>query len=328
MPVFENHFLIGGSTGSGKSFAATNLFLGLGRLDNVVMYGIDAKGGIELAAWRPRFSSIAETREQALTMLKSVFDEMMRRNRRLKPQGKLKVDPNDPKTPIIFVAIDEAAELLDGAKNKDEKEVQDELYSYLVSIAQLGRSAGIVLLVMTQSPYSNIIKSTLRNNLTVRFGLRTATEEQGVTILGERYETMPHHISANEKGAGVLMSPGYGDPIKVKTFFITEAERARSAKLLAAHKPSYMIPGVDQIVWTQWQEFVEAYVLDGELSAPDSQIIKKDPRNWSEMSDSGVQWLYQMIGGGGTIQGLVADLLPNGLDDVDKMIVGMEARGV
>jgi S-DNA-T family DNA segregation ATPase FtsK/SpoIIIE len=60
------HVLIGGTTGRGKS-GVLNLILAelCGRSD-VVIWGIDMKGGLELAPWRPVLDRLATAAEDSL----------------------------------------------------------------------------------------------------------------------------------------------------------------------------------------------------------------------------------------------------------------------
>lgn len=69
----------------------------------------------------------------------------------------------------LITIVDEMAELtmhsdLKTAEAKEENQQKDEVVSILQSIAQLGRSAGIHIMIATQKPNASVINTILRSN--------------------------------------------------------------------------------------------------------------------------------------------------------------------
>lgn len=235
--LYSNHFLIGGMTGAGKSVASTIALLGVAKLDNYIMLGIDLKK-VELTLWEDRFTGVAKTREEAVVLLRALKMEMEDRNDFLVENGMLKfaMGGADGYPPIILV-VDEVAELFEGANTKEEKDIEKEIVNLLISIGQLGRNANITLLMMTQNPKADIIPTQLRNNLTVRIAYRTADPIQTKVILGEvsaadGIEAQAHLIKREERGVGFYKS-GDGTIKKMKTFYISDEDREPIIKKLA-----------------------------------------------------------------------------------------------
>jgi DNA segregation ATPase FtsK/SpoIIIE, S-DNA-T family len=69
VPMLRRHVLIGGTTDSGKS-GVLNIILGnLSACPDVVLWGIDLKGGMELRPWAPCLARLATTPAEAATLL-------------------------------------------------------------------------------------------------------------------------------------------------------------------------------------------------------------------------------------------------------------------
>ena len=83
--------------------------------------------------------------------------------------------------PMLLFIIDEMAELtmksgLKTTEAKQEDAYKDEIVSIISSIAQLGRSAGVHVLVATQKPNATVVPTILRSNLGLRVFMGTAAE--------------------------------------------------------------------------------------------------------------------------------------------------------
>lgn len=87
---------------------------------------------------------------------------------------------NDTMQMLLFI-VDEMAELtmksgLKTTEAKQEDAYKDEIVSIISSIAQLGRSAGVHVLVATQKPNATVVPTILRSNLGLRVFMGTAAE--------------------------------------------------------------------------------------------------------------------------------------------------------
>ena len=83
--------------------------------------------------------------------------------------------------PMLLFIVDEMAELttksgLKSEEAKKEDAYKDEIVSIISSIAQLGRSAAVHVLVATQKPNATVVPTILRSNLGLRVFMGTAAE--------------------------------------------------------------------------------------------------------------------------------------------------------
>jgi S-DNA-T family DNA segregation ATPase FtsK/SpoIIIE len=172
----QRHVLIAGVNGSGKS-GLINVALGsLARCQDLVLWGVDLKGGMEFAAWQPVLGRLATSPASARLLLEAAnraLDARMsllasRRWRRWRPTAK---------EPLLLIVVDEIAELAD----EDLVLVQ--------RIARLGRAPGVQLITATQRPSAKQLESTddsgvaLRGQLHTRICMRvTETNEAGMVL--------------------------------------------------------------------------------------------------------------------------------------------------
>jgi S-DNA-T family DNA segregation ATPase FtsK/SpoIIIE len=215
LPEQLPHQLIGGETGSGKSGLLAAQGAALAGLESVAMVGIDLKL-TELARWHPRLTALATTPKDASMLLALSVAEMHRRNAVMQTLGLRKW--NTDLGPWVFVIVDELARLAgiaveqllvqalaDSVDAKLVRQAKDALGIRLAMIDQLaalGRAPGIRLVTATQYPTAEVIDSSIRSQLTLRFMLRVISREQIAVILGAGNETniTPSSIPVRERG--------------------------------------------------------------------------------------------------------------------------------
>ena len=190
--VFESeHTLIAGTTGCGKS----TLLHGIMR-DLLIHYApcearlvlIDPKR-VELSRYRdlPHTERYVATSEDAVAVLQSVEDMMMKRYEIMEARGEDKYSGA-----MCFVVIDELAPLM-RKDNPDRKYIQP----LLQNILQLGRAANICVIACTQAPSRQVIPAELVLNFTMRIGMRCLSTIESRQIIGNRgCESLPKHGKA------------------------------------------------------------------------------------------------------------------------------------
>ncbi|HEX7510398.1 MAG TPA: DNA translocase FtsK, partial [Chitinivibrionales bacterium] len=194
------HLLIAGQTGSGKSVCINSLICSLLMTkspEELRLIMVDPKK-VELAIYEgiPHLMSpvVTESKE-AVKALHWATMEMDRRYRLLSKlegtrnldsfnqrivskkykEGILSEDEARP-LPFIVIIVDELADLMITASKDVETLIQ--------RIAQLGRAAGVHLIVATQRPSVDIITGPIKANLTSRIAFRTIQSTDSRTILG------------------------------------------------------------------------------------------------------------------------------------------------
>ena len=194
------HLLIAGQTGSGKSVCINSLICSLLMTktpEELRLIMVDPKK-VELAIYEgiPHLMSpvVTESKE-AVKALHWATMEMDRRYRLLsKIEGTRNMDSFNARIlakkfkegifsedeakplPYILIVVDELADLMITASKDVETLIQ--------RIAQLGRAAGVHLIVATQRPSVDIITGPIKANLTSRIAFRTIQSTDSRTILG------------------------------------------------------------------------------------------------------------------------------------------------
>lgn len=174
------HILIGGSTGSGKTYLVLSLIY-QALTKGIEVYILDLKGGVDYPiSWKHGLCHYADTREAILSELRNLVceleDRIIEYQQTERWSGKkcsnLAVynTLNPGKTfPRILIACDELAEITDAAgADKATKEQITSIVGNLGTIARLGRAFGIHLLMATQRPDAGVLVGQIKNNADVR----------------------------------------------------------------------------------------------------------------------------------------------------------------
>lgn len=180
----QPHLLIAGATGSGKSVLVRGLLqemlLHSPALAQLVL--IDPKR-VELSPFRdlPHVLRYASEPQEMLSALSGTMNLCEDRYRVLQAKGRRSWEGA-----AIYLVIDELADLM----TTQGKTVAP----LLQRLAQVGRAAGIHLLVCTQCPISAVIPTPIKVNFDARVGLRTRSAQDSRNILGVKgCETLPRY---------------------------------------------------------------------------------------------------------------------------------------
>lgn len=196
------HMLVAGTTGSGKSVLLNTIICGLlvrrtpARLRLVM---IDPKR-VELSQYKgiPHMERPPiKTAEEAVEVLEKLVAVMERRYQAMERRGLKNVKGLELEFPRVVVVVDEFADLMLTGKKKIETPI--------VRLAQLGRAAGIHLIIATQSPRKDVLTGLIKANVPTRIALTTADQRESLVILD--------HGGAEKlrgRGQGILKMPARG----------------------------------------------------------------------------------------------------------------------
>ena len=222
------HVLIAGTTGSGKSVCTNSLIVSIlykSTPEEVRFIMVDPKM-VELAPYNgiPHLliPVVTDPKKAAGALQWAVF-EMMKRYKLFSEHGvkdlagynALARQDEELKTmPTVVVVIDELADLMLVAA----KEVEESI----CRVAQLGRAAGMHLVIATQRPSSDVITGLMKANIPSRIAFAVASSLESRIILD---------TTGAEKLVGkgdMLYAPlGAGKPTRVQGCFITPEEIER-----------------------------------------------------------------------------------------------------
>ena len=174
------HILVGGSTGSGKTYLLKGIMQQCLQRDHDV-YLIDLKGGQDYPPiWRKFYADYSIERQDALSVCSRIVADLERRKVLFNLMAQEKNRPCstiDDYNAMIgcqyltrkILFIDEIAELTDTTGlDKNWKELANTTINKLSTIARLGRAFGINLVVGTQRPDATVIPGQIKNNIDVR----------------------------------------------------------------------------------------------------------------------------------------------------------------
>ena len=219
------HMLIAGTTGSGKSVCMNSLILSLlykARPDEVRLIMIDPKM-VELGIYNgiPHlYVPVVTDPKKAAGALQWSVVEMIKRYhlfsdagvRDLESYNKLCEKSGDQRLPSIVIVIDELADLMMVAS----KEVEESI----CRVAQMGRAAGMHLIIATQRPSADVITGLMKANIPSRIAFAVSSAMESRIILDQ---------GGAEKLIGMgdmLFSPvGIGKPIRIQGAFVSDEER-------------------------------------------------------------------------------------------------------
>lgn len=193
------HLLIAGTTGSGKSVMTNSLIMSLlfrNSPSDMRMIIVDPKQ-VEMVSYNDiphLLTPIITNTEKALSAMKWAAGEMDRRYKLMADEKVKKISDYNKKMekksaqntkegeenqggkmPYIVIVIDEMSDLM--------MQASKELEPLIVRIAQLGRAAGMHLVLATQKPVVKVITGLIKGNIPSRIAFRVLTSMESRIIL-------------------------------------------------------------------------------------------------------------------------------------------------
>ncbi|EGJ31724.1 MULTISPECIES: DNA translocase FtsK [Moorena] len=189
------HFLVGGTTGSGKSEFLRSLLLSLlyhHSPQQLKIALVDPKRvtfpEFEEMPWL--LSPIVKDSDRAIELMAELVDEMEQRYRKFEQAKCAHLDAYNQQLtqkqtnkqnlplPRIVCIFDEYADFM------AEKEIRKDLELSIKRLGAKARAAGIHLIIATQRPEAKVVTPIIRSNLPGRIALRTASEADSKIIFG------------------------------------------------------------------------------------------------------------------------------------------------
>ena len=219
------HLLIAGTTGSGKSECMNSIIISLlykAGPEDIKLIMVDPKM-VELGIYNgiPQLLiPVVTDPKKAAGSLQWAVTELLRRYKAMSDLGVRDLESynsivtaaeDGQKLPQIVVIIDELADLMMVAA----KEVEDSI----CRIAQMGRAAGMHLIIATQRPSANVITGLMKANIPSRIAFSVASAMESRIIL----DTMGAEKLVG-KGDMLYAPIGSGKPLRVQGCFVSDSE--------------------------------------------------------------------------------------------------------
>lgn len=229
------HMLIAGTTGSGKSVCMNSLIISLlfkARPDEVKFIMIDPKM-VELGVYNSiphLYTPVVTDPKKAAGALQWSVVEMLKRYRLFSDAGvrdlqtynSFCINNGEAPLPQVVIVIDELADLMMAAS----KEVEESI----CRVAQMGRAAGMHLVIATQRPSADVITGLMKANIPSRiaFAVSSALESRIILDQGGADKLI---------GQGdMLYAPiGCGKPLRVQGAFVSDDEREAVIKYISGN---------------------------------------------------------------------------------------------
>ena len=261
------HMLIAGTTGSGKSVCMNSIIISLlykASPDDVKLIMVDPKM-VELGIYNgiPHLLiPVVTDPKKAAGSLQWAVSEMMRRYKSMSDAGVRDLESYNSmidsqqmegkRIPQVVVIIDELADLMLVAA----KEVEESI----CRIAQMGRAAGIHLVIATQRPSADVITGLMKANIPSRIAFSVASAMESRIILDTQ---------GAEKLVGkgdMLYAPiGNGKPKRVQGCFVSDPE----VEAVASYVKANFVTNYDQQVMEEIER--KAVQSDNKSSASDPE---------------------------------------------------------
>ena len=312
------HMLIAGTTGSGKSVCMNSIIISLlykASPDDVKLIMIDPKM-VELGIYNgiPHLLiPVVTDPKKAAGSLQWAVTEMMRRYKAMSDTGvrdlesynSIMESEEGDKLPQIVVIIDELADLMLVAA----KEVEESI----CRIAQMGRAAGIHLVIATQRPSSDVITGLMKANIPSRIAFAVASAMESRIILDTQ---------GAEKLVGrgdMLFAPiGNGKPLRVQGCFVDDTE----VEAVANYVKDHYITHYDQTVMEEIEQKAMQNTSKGAAPEPTPTA---DENAGDEMLPAAVEVILET---GQASVSLLQRRLKLGYARAARIVDEMEERGI
>lgn len=225
------HMLVAGTTGSGKSNLLNWIVLSQCALNNSdelkVYLGDPKKVEFMLFDELPHVVKIANTAVEHEAMLDEVIALMEQRYARMK-EKRVKSAFGDVEFPNILVVIDEFGDLV------LTKRMGTRIEEKITKLVQMGRAAGITLVLATQNPIEKVVDSRIKGNCPTRACFKVSSGVNSRVILDRNGG---EHLIGN--GHMLLMTPyGKEELVELQAVHATDEMVVRQIDTVTAMEKS------------------------------------------------------------------------------------------
>jgi DNA segregation ATPase FtsK/SpoIIIE, S-DNA-T family len=229
LALTHRHGLLGGVAGAGKSGVLNVILAYLVACGDVVLWGIDLKGGMELGPWASCLNRLATTPSEAADLLADAVAILDARAHHLTADGCRLWRPT-PTTPALVIVIDEYAELA---------EQSPAAIIHADSLVRRGRAVAVTLLAATQRPTQKAMGSgAVRSQMDIRICLRVRERRDVDLILGQGMLAAGWHAhTLNAPGKFLISTPQHHTPRRARAYLLTDDNVSTIAARHQPHRP-------------------------------------------------------------------------------------------
>jgi len=314
------HMLIAGTTGSGKSVCMNSIIISLlykASPEDVKLIMVDPKM-VELGIYNgiPHLLiPVVTDPKKAAGSLQWAVTEMLRRYKAMSDAGVRDLESYNSiietqevegsKLPQVVVIIDELADLMLVAA----KEVEESI----CRIAQMGRAAGIHLIIATQRPSADVITGLMKANIPSRIAFAVASAMESRIILDT-----PGAEKLVGKGDMLFAPIGSGKPKRVQGCFVSDSE----VEAVASYVKSNFVSNYDQEIM---DEIEKKAAQTGNKTPTTDQEPTRDELDGDEMLPAAVDIILET---GQASVSMLQRRLKLGYARAARIVDEMEEKGI
>ncbi|MBB5078862.1 S-DNA-T family DNA segregation ATPase FtsK/SpoIIIE [Nonomuraea endophytica] len=267
--LLRRHALVGGIAGSGKSGGLNAIIGNLSACEDVVLWGIDLKRGMELMPWASCFDRIATDAREAELLLNDAVRILDHKAELLAKRGERLAVPSREE-PALIVVIDEFAELAEESPNS---------VAGTDSIARRGRAPGTQLVLATQRPSQSAMGgSSVRSQMDIRLCFRVREKRDADLTLGAGMHKAGWHADRlDAPGKFFISAPGHDYPRRGRAYLLSDEIVQQTASAHSAGMRTIQPPPQPAATANP----------DGELSDGPSKDVDRSPVSSGEKQARG-----------------------------------------
>jgi S-DNA-T family DNA segregation ATPase FtsK/SpoIIIE len=257
----------------------------LAACDDVVIWAVDLKNGMELQPWAPCIGRLATTPEDAAALLADAAAILRARATHLAATGRRVWEPSR-EMPALVIIVDEYAELADEAP--DAMGDTD-------SIARLGRAVAVTIVAATQRPTQKAMgQGAVRSQMDTRICFRVRERKDVDLVLGQGMLSAGWHAhTLNAPGKFLVSAPEHTTPKRARAYLVTDDDVARVTAYYGPHRPpldgvsrAALNPGPANVEPVPWYLKNAPSVADEPGNAPGSiDISSPEDVLWDALCD-------------------------------------------
>lgn len=170
------HMLVAGSTGSGKSVFLHTLIANVLKRNDINLYLVDPKQGVEFSKYNNICNSIVYDYESSVRLLEMLTEEVERRYALFQRLNIKSIQECPNVISKVLVIIDEVSDLILQDSNKH-------FQNLLVKISQKSRAVGIHMVLATQRPSVDVLTGLIKANFPARIAFKVSSATDSRVIL-------------------------------------------------------------------------------------------------------------------------------------------------
>ncbi|WP_162893065.1 FtsK/SpoIIIE domain-containing protein [Microbacterium halotolerans] len=241
------HTLVAGSSGSGKASLIWGLLLGLRHPihdGTIEVWGIDRKGGMELALGKDLLTRFADDAAHSVALLEDAVEQMQARARRL--AGVTRQHVASSEMPTVIVLIDELAAL---TAYENDRDTLRRANAAIATLASQGRAVGFIVFACLQDPRKETLPA--RGLFTQTVGLRLRDRTETAMVLGDgavAAGALCHEISSSMPGTAYVLDEAGSPPRRVRAAYASDGHiRSLATAYQAPHQRPVHVPEPEHV---------------------------------------------------------------------------------